>query len=184
MSTAMPSMRAARFDGATRTLTVKDVPVPQPGPGEALVRIRACGICLSDVHLVDGSLPAVVPEVTPGHEAAGVIEKIGPGVPGWRAGQRVVMAGGRPCWQCRNCIRGRVNECLQLQIMGSFYDGAWAEYIGWAPTTRWTRVSGISARRCCAAPTGGASTWPSTWSAPTPCSPRPPAVRGGPAACS
>jgi D-arabinose 1-dehydrogenase-like Zn-dependent alcohol dehydrogenase len=125
----MPSMRAARFDRASRNLAVKDVPVPEPGPGEVLVRVRACGICLSDVHLIDGSLPAPLPEVTPGHEAAGVIEAVGPGVPGWRPGQRVVMAGGRPCWQCRNCVRGRPNECLQLQIMGSFYDGAWAEYI-------------------------------------------------------
>jgi D-arabinose 1-dehydrogenase-like Zn-dependent alcohol dehydrogenase len=125
----MPSMRAARFDRASRNLAVKDVPVPEPGPGEVLVRVRACGICLSDVHLIDGSLPAPLPEVTPGHEAAGVIEAVGPGVPGWRPGHRVVMAGGRPCWQCRNCIRGRPNECLQLQIMGSFYDGAWAEYV-------------------------------------------------------
>lgn len=125
----MPTMRAARFDSATRNLTVKDVPVPEPGPVEVLVRVRACGICLSDVHLIDGSLPAVLPEVTPGHEAAGVIEAVGLGVPGWQPGQRVVLAGGRPCWQCRNCVRGRPNECLQLQIMGSFYDGAWAEYI-------------------------------------------------------
>jgi D-arabinose 1-dehydrogenase-like Zn-dependent alcohol dehydrogenase len=125
----MPTMRAARFDSASRNLTVKDVPVPQPGPGEVLVRVRACGICLSDVHLIDGSLPAPLPEVTPGHEAAGLIEAVGLGVSGWQPGQRVVMAGGRPCWQCRNCIRGRPNECLQLLIMGSFYDGAWAEYI-------------------------------------------------------
>ena len=125
----MPSMRAARFDRASGNLAVKDVPVPEPAPGEVLVRVKACGICLSDVHLIDGSLPAPLPEVTLGHEAAGVIEAVGRGVPGWQPGQRVVMAGGRACWRCRNCIRGRPNECLQPEIMGSFYDGAWAEYV-------------------------------------------------------
>jgi hypothetical protein len=67
----MPSMRAARFDRASRNLAVKDVPGPEPAPGEVLVRVKACGICLSDVHLIDGSLPAPLPEVTLGHEARG-----------------------------------------------------------------------------------------------------------------
>ena len=79
----MPSMRAARFDRASGNLAVKDVPVPEPAPGEVLVRVKACGICLSDVHLIDGSLPAPLPEVTLGHEAAGVIEAVGRGVPGF-----------------------------------------------------------------------------------------------------
>ena len=61
------TMRAARFDAATRTLEVQDVPVPQVGPGDVLVRVEACGICLSDVHLLDGSLPGPLPVVTPGH---------------------------------------------------------------------------------------------------------------------
>lgn len=56
----MPSMRGA-LDRANRNLAVKDLPVPEPGPGEVLVRVRACGTCLSDVHLIDGSLPAPCP---------------------------------------------------------------------------------------------------------------------------
>lgn len=125
----MSTMRAARFDARERTLRVEDVPVPAPGPTEVLVRVEACGICLSDVHLLDGSLPGPLPVVTPGHEAAGVIERVGDDVPGWRPGDRVVMAGGRPCGACARCVRGRLEECLRFEIMGFSYDGAWAEQV-------------------------------------------------------
>ena len=126
----MQTMRAARFESATLRLSVQDVPVPHPGPGEVLVRVKACGICLSDVHLIDGSLRASLPVVTPGHEAAGVIERVGAGVPRWQPGQAVVMSGGKPCGACANCALGRgEGECLSFQIMGFNYDGAWAEYV-------------------------------------------------------
>lgn len=126
----MQTMRAARFDSATRQLSVRDVPVPEPRPAEVLVRVRACGICLSDVHLVDGSLRASLPVVTPGHESAGVIERVGERVPRWTPGQRVVMSGGKACGACANCALGRGEaECLKFKIMGFDYDGAWAEYI-------------------------------------------------------
>ena len=123
------TMRAARFDAGTRRLEVLDVPVPVPGPAEVLVRVEACGICLSDVHLLDGTLPAALPAVTPGHEAAGTIEQVGDLVPGWVPGDRVLMAGGRNCGTCRECIRGRVEECEAFQIMGFNFDGAWAQYV-------------------------------------------------------
>ena len=122
-------MRAARFEAASRTLAVTDVPVPVPGPTEVLVRVQACGICLSDVHLLDGSLPGPLPVVTPGHEAAGIVEAVGDLVPGWSPGDRVVMAGGRPCGRCRTCVRGRPAECEAFEIMGFSFDGAWAQYV-------------------------------------------------------
>lgn len=122
-------MRAARFDAGTRQLAVHDVPVPVPGPGEVLVKVEACGICLSDVHLIDGSLPGPLPVVTPGHEAAGTIAAVGDQVPGWQPGDRVVMAGGRPCGHCRQCVRGRLQECEAFEIMGFSFDGAWAQYV-------------------------------------------------------
>jgi D-arabinose 1-dehydrogenase-like Zn-dependent alcohol dehydrogenase len=126
----MATMRAARFDRQTHALSVTEVPIPEPGPTEVLVRVEACGICLSDVHLVDGTLPAPLPQVTPGHEAAGVVERLGALVPpAWHPGQRVTMAGGRPDMTCPNCVRGRTSECLRTQIMGFDYDGAWAEYV-------------------------------------------------------
>lgn len=122
-------MRATRFEQASRTLSIQEVPIPQPDPMEVLVRVQACGICLSDVHLIDGSLPGFLPVLTPGHEAAGVIEALGEQVQGWRVGQRVVMTGGKPCLTCARCVRGRIDECLRFMIMGFAYDGAWAEYI-------------------------------------------------------
>ncbi len=122
-------MRAARFDAGSGQLTVQDVPVPEPGPLEVLVRVEACGICLSDVHLIDGSLPGPLPVVTPGHEAAGVVERAGGEVAGWQAGDRVLLAGGRPCTTCSRCVRGRFEECLAFEIMGFNYDGAWAQYV-------------------------------------------------------
>lgn len=126
----MPTtMRAARFDAATRTLSVTDVPVPVPGPAEVLVEVRACGICLSDVHLLDGTLPGPLPVVTPGHEAAGVVAQVGGLVAGWQPGDRVLLAGGRPCGTCPACVRGRTDECRAFEIMGFAYDGAWAQYV-------------------------------------------------------
>ena len=98
-------MRAAVFDSASRRLEVAEVPDPEPGPGEVRVRVQACGICLSDVHLIDGTLPAPLERVTPGHEPAGVIERVGEGVPEyWAPGTRVLMAAGKPCGECPNCV--------------------------------------------------------------------------------
>ncbi|MFG2563694.1 zinc-binding dehydrogenase [Streptomyces sp. NPDC048496] len=125
---AANTMRAARFerdDG--RLAVVKDMPVPLPGPGEVLVRIEACGICLSDVHMIDGSLPCPLEQVTPGHEPAGTIARVGPEVPFWQPGQRVVIAPGRGCGTCRHCGDGQT--CLAPQVMGQNWDGAWAEYV-------------------------------------------------------
>jgi D-arabinose 1-dehydrogenase-like Zn-dependent alcohol dehydrogenase len=122
-------MRAARFDQTTRRLTVEDVPVPEPLPHEVLVRVQACGVCLSDVHLIDGSLPGPLDVVTPGHEPAGVIERIGDAVSFWQPGQRVLMAAGRTCMTCRHCAAGEPEQCESVQIMGFSYDGAWAEYV-------------------------------------------------------
>lgn len=122
-------MRAARFDSAARTLEVQDVPVPVPLPYEVLVQVKACGICLSDVHLLDGSLPTSLAAVTPGHEAAGVIAAVGAAVQYWEPGQRVVMAGGKPCMACAACASGRLERCPNVEVMGFGYDGAWAEYV-------------------------------------------------------
>src|SRR5512139_3704148 len=123
------TMRAARFDRASRQLIVQDVPVPEPGPGEVLVRVEAAGICASDLHMIDGTMPDFPLEhVTPGHEVAGTIERVGPAVPFWQPGQRVVLMGGRNCGVCRHCIGGS-GVCLNPLVMGQNYDGGWAEYV-------------------------------------------------------
>jgi len=124
-------MRAAVFDSATRRLDVQEVRDPEPGLGEVLVRVQACGICLSDVHLIDGTLPSPLERVTPGHEPAGTIERLGEGVPErWTTGARVLMSAGKPCAKCPNCLRGYPpRSCLVPMVMGFAFDGAWVEYV-------------------------------------------------------
>ena len=122
------TMRAERFYADTKTVALEDVPIPEPGPGEVLVRVAFCGICHSDLSLINGTFPAQRPVVTQGHEASGTIAKLGPDVTGWSEGDRVVLAAGRPCLECPNCRRGEMSDCLRIQLMAFAYDGAWAEY--------------------------------------------------------
>lgn len=122
------TMRAERFYADSKTIVVEDVPIPEPGPGEVLVKVAFCGICHSDLSLINGTFPAMQPVVTQGHEASGTIARLGPGVTGWAEGDRVIVAAGRPCMACANCRRGDNSNCLRLQLMAFAYDGAWAEY--------------------------------------------------------
>lgn len=122
------TMRAQRFYAESKSITVEDVPIPEPGPGEVLVKVAFCGICHSDLSLINGTFPAQLPVVTQGHEASGTIAKLGPGVTGWAEGDRVVVAAGKPCMECVNCRRGDVSNCLHIRLMAFAYDGAWAEY--------------------------------------------------------
>ncbi|OBH12206.1 zinc-binding dehydrogenase [Mycobacterium sp. E1747] len=133
------TMRAERFYADTKTVALEDVPIPEPGPGEVLVKVAFCGICHSDLSLINGTFPAQQPVVTQGHEASGTIAKLGPEVAGWDEGDRVVVPAGRPCQRCANCRRGDVVNCLRIQLMAFAYDGAWAEYTV-AQATGLTRV--------------------------------------------
>jgi threonine dehydrogenase-like Zn-dependent dehydrogenase len=123
-------MRAVRFLGIGKPLEVLDVPDPTPGPDEALIKIAACGICASDLHMMDGSLPVrTPPPVTPGHEASGTIAALGSTVTGWSEGDRVSIFAGKPCRQCPACLAGRAETgCLAPLTLGVDYDGAWADY--------------------------------------------------------
>lgn len=126
----MNTMRAAIFDVSTKQLTLENISLPEPGPEEVLVRVKACGICLTDVHFIEGKLSIPLPRVIPGHEAAGIIERVGEHVPpAWRPGQRVLMDWSKPCGTYRNCVRGDFSHCQAPLYMGSGYNGAWAEYI-------------------------------------------------------
>ncbi|MGY1601804.1 zinc-binding dehydrogenase [Geodermatophilus sp. SYSU D00815] len=124
------TMRAQRFRKATREWAIEDVPIPEPGPGEVLVQVEYCGICHSDLSLIDGVFggPGVPDVITQGHEASGTVAALGPGVVGWAVGDRVVPAAGRPCGACVFCLHGRFGECANLRLMAFAYDGAWAEY--------------------------------------------------------
>ena len=121
-------MRAERFCADSKTIAVEDIPVPEPGPGEVLVKVAFCGICHSDLSLINGIFPAQQPVVTQGHEASGTIAGLGAGVTGWAEGDRVIVAAGRPCMTCPNCRRGDMTNCLRVHLMAFAYDGAWAEY--------------------------------------------------------
>ncbi len=124
------TMLAGRLHFDPRRFAVEEVPVPVPGPGEVLVAVKAAGVCLSDVHLIGGSLSPAFnrdPAVTLGHEVAGAIEAIGPGVTGWEIGQRVVLQAGQACGECANCRRW-MSPCLAPRTRGVDYDGGWAEY--------------------------------------------------------
>ncbi|MFE7767306.1 zinc-binding dehydrogenase [Streptomyces sp. NPDC057438] len=132
----MPTtMLAGRLHLDTRTFAVEEVPVPVPGPGEVLIEVRAAGVCLSDVHLIDGSLTPAFPveavtgsgAVTLGHEVAGVIHALGPGLLGdWVPGMRVALQAGQACGACTDCMRR--SPCPRPLTRGVDYDGGWAEY--------------------------------------------------------
>src|SRR5881409_3719655 len=122
-------MRAVRFIGIGKPLEIIEIPDPQPGPDEIVVKIAACGICASDLHMMDGSLPVrTPPPVTPGHEASGTIAAVGSSVTGWSVGDRVTMYAGKPCRECTACRAGRFDRCLVPLTLGVDYDGAWADY--------------------------------------------------------
>ncbi|GIH99835.1 zinc-binding dehydrogenase [Planobispora takensis] len=125
------TMLAGRLDVRNKTFAVEEVPVPEPGPGEVRIKVKAAGVCLSDVHLIDGSLNPLFlasDKVTLGHEVSGVIDALGPDVPGgWAAGQRVLLQAGERCGRCANCVRF-VDPCQQVRTRGVDYDGGWAEY--------------------------------------------------------
>src|SRR4030042_43304 len=92
-------------------MMVEDVPAPEPGPGEVLLKVRYCGICGSDVRLLPRGL--VVLGAIPGHEVSAEVVALGPGVSGWQPGDLVATAGGGKCGQCEYCRAGRPHLCMQ-----------------------------------------------------------------------
>ena len=103
--------------------------VPEPGPGQVLVRVSCCGVCRTDLHLLDGDLPARHPEVTPGHEVVGRVEARGPGAERFAIGARVGVAWlGATDGSCRFCRRGAENLCLAPTFTGWDRDGGYADY--------------------------------------------------------
>ena len=119
---------------AYKKLSVVDMPAPELGDDDVLVRVRACGICGSDIHGYDGSTGRRIPPLVMGHEAAGVIERVGPRVQGFAAGDRVSFDSTVSCGTCEFCRRGQINLCDNRTVLGvSCGDyrrhGAFAEYV-------------------------------------------------------
>jgi alcohol dehydrogenase, propanol-preferring len=118
--------RAADRDPLVRD--ERDVPVP--GAGEVVVRVHACGVCRTDLHVVEGDLPVRRPHVVPGHQVVGRVVARGDGVQGLALGERVGLAWlHRTCGVCRFCRRGDENLCLTPELTGWTVDGGFAEYV-------------------------------------------------------
>lgn len=123
-------MRAAVFYGAGNPLVIEEVRRPEPGPGEALVKVAACGFCHTDLHYLDHGVATVKPPpLVLGHEISGVVEELGPGASPRSVGDRVLVPSVLPCGSCEYCRSGRANICPRLQMPGNHFDGGFAEFV-------------------------------------------------------
>ena len=123
-------MRAAVFHGSGQPLTIGEVPRPTPGPGDALVKVAACGFCHTDLHYLDHAVrTAKPPPLVLGHEISGIVEEIGSDGPESSVGERVLIPAVLPCGTCTFCRSGRGNICPRLQMPGNHIDGGFAEYV-------------------------------------------------------
>jgi threonine dehydrogenase-like Zn-dependent dehydrogenase len=119
---------AARLHEGDSRLRLEDVAIPTPAPGECLVEVAACGLCGSDLHILDGVTTTSRP-LTLGHEAAGTVREVGEDVHGIRAGDRVFIDPIVVCGHCASCRSGRPSICPRRQIVGLNRDGALAEFV-------------------------------------------------------
>jgi D-arabinose 1-dehydrogenase-like Zn-dependent alcohol dehydrogenase len=126
----MTTMRVAQISRPKGPFEIVQRPIPEPGPGTVRIKVRACGICHSDSITKEGLFPHIEYPRVPGHEVAGVIDKVGPDVPAWQPGQPVGVGwNGGYCGYCNQCRRGEFFACNRSQITGVSYDGGYAEYM-------------------------------------------------------
>ncbi|MBV8914442.1 MAG: alcohol dehydrogenase AdhP [Acetobacteraceae bacterium] len=125
------TMKAAVVRGFKQKLSIEEVPVPTPGPGEVLVKVVACGVCHTDLHAADGDWPAKPkPPFIPGHEAAGYVAAVGPGVADLKEGDKVGVAWLHDaCLRCEYCETGWETLCEHQHNTGYSCDGGFAEYV-------------------------------------------------------
>lgn len=134
---------------APSKLELVDFPDPRPAADEVLVRVRACGICGSDIHGWDGSTGRRRPPLVMGHEAAGEIAALGPGVTGWQVGERVTFDSTISCGQCASCREGHINLCENRRVLGVApaeyrQHGAFAEYVALPARILYRLPAGLS----------------------------------------
>jgi len=124
---ALTLSRPAPVDSAP--LQLEDLPIPAPQDNEVLVRVEACGICRTDLHVVEGELPPQVPHIVPGHQVVGIVDRCGPRAQRFRPGDRVGIAWLRyTCGECRSCRQGKENLCPHARFSGWHENGGYAEY--------------------------------------------------------
>jgi 2-desacetyl-2-hydroxyethyl bacteriochlorophyllide A dehydrogenase len=122
-------MKAIRLIKPGQPLEMQEVPIPQIGPKDVLIQVKAAGVCHSDVHYRAGVSPVHPLPLTLGHEVAGVVEQVGPGVTGLASGDRVCLHYMITCGDCIYCSRGSEQFCTSGQMLGKNRDGGYAEYI-------------------------------------------------------
>lgn len=123
-------MRAMRLIQGRHVLVAETCADPVPGPGEVRLRVRACGVCRTDLHVVDGDLAPLKASITPGHEVVGVVEAMGPGVTKVRVGERLGVPWlGGTCGYCQYCRDGRENLCDAAEFTGWSRDGGYADCV-------------------------------------------------------
>jgi len=116
-------------DAGKSPLELEDLPAPEPGPGDVRVRVRVCGVCRTDLHIIEGDLPPAKRPVIPGHEVVGIVDRVGTGVQVIKEGDRVGIAWLRStCGDCEFCRDHQENLCLQARFTGYHADGGYAEY--------------------------------------------------------
>src|SRR5260221_1258328 len=124
----MPKMRVVQVPRPNGPFEIVEREIPQPQAGSVRIKVQACGICHSDSLTKEGAFPGIQYPRVPGHEVAGVIDAIGPGVAGWEPGQRVGVGwNGGYCGYCDPCRRGEFFACVRGQITGVTYDGGYGE---------------------------------------------------------
>lgn len=122
-------MRAMILEEPRRPLVLRDLPIPEPARGQVLVRVAACAVCRTDLHVVDGELPHPKLPLIPGHEIVGRVERLGPGVDRFRIGDRVGIPWlGWTCGECKYCRSQRENLCDRARFTGYTLDGGYAEF--------------------------------------------------------
>lgn len=123
-------MKAMVLSALGKQLALVERPDPQAGPGEIVVRVEACGVCRTDLHIVDGELPNIHLPIVPGHEIVGIVERVGPGVSTSRVGERVGIPWlGHTCWVCPYCTTDRENLCDRPVFTGHGRDGGFATHV-------------------------------------------------------
>ncbi len=123
------TMRAMVLQKPGQPLECRDIPIPSPGPDQVLMKIRACGVCRTDLHVADGELPDPKLPIIPGHEIVGTVVRKGGKVDSFQIGDRIgVPWVGYTCGQCHFCRTGRENLCDRPKFTGYTLDGGYAEY--------------------------------------------------------
>jgi 2-desacetyl-2-hydroxyethyl bacteriochlorophyllide A dehydrogenase len=122
-------MKAAVLEAYGKPLAIREIEIAPPAAGEVTLDVKACGLCLTDIHIAEGKVPTVTLPLVPGHEFAGVVAALGPGVTGCAVGDRVTVCVDVSCGRCDFCLRGDTNRCVALRRLGFERNGGMAERV-------------------------------------------------------